>query len=62
MTAAQLRTRRRVEGVIRLMSPALDLVLLAGDRVSRIVEREDADYYPPRVTRHRDHPPVEPKR
>ncbi len=56
MTAAQLRTRRRVEGVIRLMAPALDLVLLVGDRVSRIVEREDTDYYPPRVTRHPDGP------
>jgi hypothetical protein len=51
MTPDQVRTRRRVEGVIRLMAPALDLVLAVGDRVSRIVEREDAEYYPPRVTR-----------
>jgi hypothetical protein len=51
LTPGQLRTRRRVEIVIRLVAPALDLVLAAGDRVSRIVEREDADYYPPRVTR-----------
>jgi hypothetical protein len=40
-----------VEGVIRLIAPALDLVLAVGDRVSRIVEREDVEYYPPRVTR-----------
>jgi hypothetical protein len=40
-----------VEGVIRLMAPALDLVLAAGDRLSRIVERDDPEYYPPRVTR-----------
>ena len=51
MTPDQVRTRRRVEGVIRLMAPALDLVLAVGDRVSRIVERDDVEYYPPRVTR-----------
>jgi hypothetical protein len=51
MTPDQVRTRRRVEGVIRLMAPALDLVLAIGDRVSRIVERDDVEYYPPRVTR-----------
>jgi soluble P-type ATPase len=49
-TAGQLRTRRRVETLIRLMAPALDVVLAAGDRVSRIVERDDPEYYPPRVT------------
>jgi hypothetical protein len=46
-----LRTRRRVEGAIRLMSPLFDMVLAAGERLSRVVEREDPDYYPPRVTR-----------
>jgi hypothetical protein len=50
MTPDQVRMRRRVEGVIRVMAPALDLVLAVGDRVSRIVEREDIEYYPPRVT------------
>jgi hypothetical protein len=50
LTPGQLRTRERVEGVIRLMAPALDLVLAVGDRVSRIVEREDHEYYPPRTT------------
>jgi hypothetical protein len=54
LTPDQLRTRRRVESLIRLMAPALDLVLAAGDRVSRIVEREDVEYYPPRVTRGAD--------
>lgn len=54
LTPDQLRMRRRVETVIRLMAPALDLMLAAGDRVSRIVEREDTEYYPPRVTRGRD--------
>jgi hypothetical protein len=51
LTADQLRTRRRVEGVIRAIAPALDLVLAAGDRISRVVEPEDVEYYPPRVTR-----------
>jgi hypothetical protein len=49
LTPSQVRTRRRVESVIRLMAPALDLVLAVGDRVSRIVERDDPEYYPPRV-------------
>ena len=47
----QLRTRRRVESLIRVMAPALDLVLAVGERVSRVVERDDVEYYPPRVTR-----------
>jgi hypothetical protein len=50
LTPDQRRTRERVEGVIGLMAPALDLVLAAGDRLSRIVEREDTDYYPARST------------
>ena len=51
MTPQQVRTRGRVESLIRLMAPALDLVLAAGDRISRVVEPEDVEYYPPRVTR-----------
>jgi hypothetical protein len=56
LTADQLHTRRRVESVIRLIAPALDLVLAAGDRISRVVEPEDVEYYPPRVTRGPQHP------
>jgi hypothetical protein len=41
MTPDQLRTRQRIEGLIRLMSPALDVVLAVGERISRVVERED---------------------
>jgi len=51
MTPDQLRRRQRIEGLIRLMSPALDAVLAVGERISRVVEREDVEYYPPRVTR-----------
>jgi hypothetical protein len=50
LTPDQARTRARVESVIRLAAPALDLLLAAGDRLSRIVEREDHEYYPPRRT------------
>jgi hypothetical protein len=55
LSPQQLRTRARVEGVIRLAAPALDLLLAVGDRASRIVSREDAEYYPPRVAS--DEPP-----
>jgi hypothetical protein len=55
LTPDQLRTRRRVETVIRVISPALDVVLAVGDRVSRIVERDDPEYYPPRVARGSGH-------
>ncbi len=61
LTPGQLRTRRRVESVIRLMAPALDLVLAAGDRISRIVERDDVEYSPPRVTRGADSPRTTPR-
>jgi hypothetical protein len=51
LTPNQLRTRHRVETLIRVMAPALDLVLAVGDRVSRVVDRDDPEYYPPRVGR-----------
>ena len=43
LTPSQLRTRQRIEGLIRLAAPALDLVLAVGERVSRIVEPEDVE-------------------
>jgi hypothetical protein len=49
LTPDQLRRRDRVEGVIRLMAPALDVLLAVGDRVSRIVERGPDEYHSPRV-------------
>lgn len=47
LTPVQRRRRERVEFVIRVIAPALDLVLAAGERLSRLVERGDDDYYPP---------------
>jgi hypothetical protein len=47
-SATQLAWRRRIEAVIKVVAPALDLMLAAGERVSRRVEPEDLDYVPPR--------------
>ena len=44
----QLAWRGRIEAVIRLAQPGLDLVLAAGERLSRAVERDDLDWTPPR--------------
>lgn len=50
LTPEQRRTRDRVESLIRLMAPGLNLVLAAGERLSRIVEPEDSEYYPVRTS------------
>ena len=44
------RVRRRIESLIRLAAPALDVVLYAGDRASR-VDRPQRDRRPSRVRR-----------
>jgi hypothetical protein len=43
-----------------MMAPALDAVLAAGDRISRVVEPEDHGYYPPRPLA--EQPPPAPER
>lgn len=48
LTPAQRRRREDVERVIRVAEPFLNLVLAVGERITRVVEREDYDYYPPR--------------
>ena len=48
MTPDQIRRRDRLESLIRVAAPGLDLLLAVGERVSRLVEREDSEYYPPR--------------
>jgi hypothetical protein len=40
--------RRRIEGLIRLAAPVLDVVLYAGERVSRVAGRNEVDPEPPR--------------
>jgi len=37
--------------VIGALAPLLDLLLAAGDRASRLLERDDRDYVPPRMAR-----------
>jgi hypothetical protein len=49
LTPAQRRTRGRVETLIKVMSPGLNLVLAVGERISRLVEPVDHEYYPPRT-------------
>jgi hypothetical protein len=48
LTPDQRRKRERVETLISVAAPALNLLLAFGDRVSRIVEPEDSEYYPVR--------------
>lgn len=47
LTPEERRRRDRIEAAIRIAEPVLDLVLKAGERFSRLLEREDHDYYPP---------------
>jgi hypothetical protein len=39
--------RGRIEGVLRVVAPALDLLLAAGDRLSRAVESDATGALPP---------------
>ena len=48
LTPEQRRRRDQVETLIRLMAPGLNLVLSAGDRLSRLVAPQDDEYYPVR--------------
>ena len=41
LTREQLARRRRIESLIGLVAPALDLLLYAGDRVSRVAGRHE---------------------
>ena len=49
LSPTQRAWRARIEAVLRLSAPALDLMLAAGDRLSRAVERDDLDWVPPRT-------------
>jgi hypothetical protein len=42
---------RRVERVIGVLAPLLDLLLAVGDRASRLLEGDDRTYAPPRMAR-----------
>jgi hypothetical protein len=47
LTPGQLARRRRVEALIGVVAPFLDVVLAVGDRVSRVAGRNDIDPEPP---------------
>jgi hypothetical protein len=51
LTPEQRRRRDQVESFIRLIAPGLNLVLAAGERLSKIVAPEDDEYYPVRAGR-----------
>ena len=60
LTPEQLRRRERIESLIRVAAPALNLVLAVGERISKLVEPEDHEYYPPRPTPNTSEPPPPP--
>jgi hypothetical protein len=41
--------RARVETMIRVLAPFLDLVLAVGERVSRVLEPDDPEHVPARM-------------
>jgi hypothetical protein len=45
LTPSQLRNRERVEALIGVAAPFLDLVLAVGDRISRVAEPREYEYY-----------------
>jgi hypothetical protein len=47
-TSRMLAWQRRMETLIGAAAPFLDLLLAAGDRVSRVAGRNDIDPEPPR--------------
>jgi hypothetical protein len=50
LTPVQRARVRRVESLIRVAAPALDLLLFAGDRLSRVAGRNQIDPEPARRT------------
>lgn len=53
----QQATRNHFESAISAASPLLDLVLAVGDRLSRITEPTDFEYYPIRDEEPESDPP-----
>jgi hypothetical protein len=46
LTPDQQHKREQVESIIGRLAPGLDLLLACGDRISRLAEPTDRDYYP----------------
>ena len=47
LSSSQLIWRGRIEAGLRVVAPVLDLVLAAGDRLSRTVDREEPELLMP---------------
>jgi hypothetical protein len=47
LSSSQLIWRGRIEAGLRLVAPALDVVLAAGDRLSRAVDRDEPELLMP---------------
>ena len=47
LSSSQLIWRGRIEAGLRVVAPALDLVLAAGDRLSRAVDRDEPELLMP---------------
>lgn len=54
LSSNQLIWRGRIETGLRLVAPALDLVLAAGERLSRVVDREEPELLLPSRLGHDD--------
>ncbi|MGA7397452.1 MAG: hypothetical protein WBW62_08405 [Solirubrobacterales bacterium] len=53
----QAETRGHIESLISIASPFLDLVLVVGERISRVAEPTDYEYYPIRDEEPESEPP-----
>lgn len=49
LTPTQIAMQRRFEWAIGLAAPVLDVVLGVGERISRVAEPTDHEYYPIRT-------------
>ena len=54
LSSSQLIWRGRIEAGLRVAAPVLDLVLAAGDRLSRTIDREEPELIMPGRLSHDD--------
>jgi hypothetical protein len=47
LSPAQIAMRRRLEAGLKVVGPGLDLLLLGGDRLSRVLDRSPDTWTPP---------------
>jgi len=49
VTDPRARRKAQIELAIRALEPFLNVLLFVGERVSRVLERDDPDYVPARM-------------